>query len=79
MLLGCITLGAALALCVGLQALFGWGRAQLDTGAALSADTLRLHIRAASDTMADQTDKSPECRRATSWPAAWAVRISSMI
>ena len=57
MLLGCITLGAALALCVGIQALFGWGRAQLDTGAALSADTLRLHIRAASDTIADQTDK----------------------
>ena len=25
MLLGCITLGAALALCVGIQALFGWG------------------------------------------------------
>ena len=57
MLLGCITLGAALALCVGIQALFGWGRSQLDTGAALSADTLRLHIRAASDTIADQTDK----------------------
>mgnify|MGYP002573093151 CR=1 FL=1 len=57
MLLGCITLGAALALCVGIQALFGWGRTQLDTGAALSADTLRLHIRAASDTTADQTDK----------------------
>ena len=57
MLLGCITLGAALALCVGIQALFGWGRAQLNTGAALSADTLRLHIRAASDTIADQTDK----------------------
>lgn len=57
MLLGCITLGAALALCVGIQTLFGWGCAQLDTGAALSADTLRLHIRAASDTIADQTDK----------------------
>ena len=57
MLLGCITLGAALALCIGIQALFGWGHAQLDTGAALSADTLRLHIRAASDTIADQTDK----------------------
>ena len=57
MLLGCITLGAALALCVGIQALFGWGRSQLDTGAALSADTLRLHIRAASNTIADQTDK----------------------
>ena len=43
MLLGCITLGAALALCVGIQALFGWGRAQLDTGAALSALSL-IHI-----------------------------------
>ena len=29
--------------------------------------------------MADHTDRSPECSRATSWPAAWAVAISSMI
>lgn len=53
----CITLSGALALCIGLQGLLGWGRTQLDTGAALAADTLRLHIRAASDTTADQTDK----------------------
>ena len=53
----CITLSGALALCIGLQGLLGWGRTQLDTGAALVADTLRLHIRAASDTTADQTDK----------------------
>ena len=53
----CIILSGALALCIGLQGLLGWGRTQLDTGAALAADTLRLHIRAASDTTADQTDK----------------------
>ena len=53
----CITLSGALVLCIGLQCLLGWGRAQLDTGAALSADTLRLHIRAASDSIPDQTDK----------------------
>ena len=53
----CITLSGALALCIGLHGLLGWGRTQLDTGAALAADTLRLHIRAASDTTADQTDK----------------------
>ena len=53
----CITLSGALALCIGLQGLLGWGRTQLDTGAALAADTLRFHIRAASDTTADQTDK----------------------
>ena len=53
----CIILSGALALCIGLQGLLGWGRTQLDTGAALAADTLRLHIRAASDTTADQSDK----------------------
>lgn len=57
MTIWCITLSGALALCIGLQGLLGWGRTQLDTGAALAADTLRLHIRAASDTTADQTDK----------------------
>ena len=40
-----------------LPAAAGWGRAQLDTGTALCADTLRLHIRADSDTLQDQTDK----------------------
>ena len=29
--------------------------------------------------MADQTERSPECSRATSWPASWAALISSMI
>ena len=52
---------AALALGCVLAGLSGfaldWGRAQLDTGAALCADTLRLHIRAASDCLADQTAK----------------------
>ena len=57
MTIWCITLSGALALCIGLHGLLGWGRTQLDTGAALAADTLRLHIRAASDTTADQTDK----------------------
>ena len=56
MVLGCITLSLAL-LFSALPALLGWGRAQLDTGAALCADTLRLHIRADSDSLADQTDK----------------------
>ena len=53
----CFTLSLALVLCLGLQAALGWGKTQLDTGAALAADTLRLHIRAASDSLADQTDK----------------------
>lgn len=57
MLVWCITLSGALALCIGLQALLGWGQTQLTTGAALSRDTLRLHIRAASDAVSDQTDK----------------------
>ena len=34
-----------------------WGHTQLDAGAALCADTLRLHIRAASDAVADQSAK----------------------
>ena len=29
--------------------------------------------------MADHTDRSPECSRATSCPASWATRISAMI
>ena len=44
------------ALCGALQGLC-WGRTQLDAGAALCADTLRLHIRAASDAVADQSAK----------------------
>ena len=56
MMLGCTMLSAALFLSA-LPAAFGWGRAQLDTGAMLCADTLRFHIRADSDSPADQTDK----------------------
>ena len=52
---------AALALGCVLAGLSGfaldWGRAQLDTGAALCADTLRLHIKADSDSLQDQTAK----------------------
>ena len=52
---------AALALGCVLAGLSGfaldWGRAQLDTGAALCADTLRLHIQADSDSLQDQTAK----------------------
>ena len=56
MALGCVVLSLALVLSA-LPAALGWGRAQLDTGSALCADTLRLHIRADSDSIADQTDK----------------------
>ena len=52
----CASLLAGFALCGALQGLC-WGRTQLDTGAALCADTLRLHIRAASDAVADQSAK----------------------
>ncbi|MGN0708048.1 MAG: stage II sporulation protein R [Faecalibacterium sp.] len=52
-----ISLVLGLVLGSGLQLLLGWGRAQLDTGAALCADTLRLHVRADSDTVRDQTIK----------------------
>ena len=52
---------AALALGCVLAGLSGfaldWGRAQLDTGAALCTDTLRLHIKADSDSLQDQTAK----------------------
>ena len=56
-----------------LPAAAGWGRAQLDTGTALCADTLRLHIRADSDTLQDQTDKLAV--RAATQPEAlrWAA------
>ena len=52
----CVSLLAGFALCGALQGLC-WGRTQLDAGAALCADTLRLHIRAASDAVADQSAK----------------------
>ena len=45
MALLCLGLFLTLALCGAWQA-FAWGRTQLDTGALVCADTLRLHIRA---------------------------------
>lgn len=52
----CAGLWLALLLCGAWQA-FAWSRAQLGTGAAVCADTLRLHIRADSDSIADQSAK----------------------
>lgn len=52
----CASLLAGFVLCGALQGLC-WGRTQLDAGAALCADTLRLHIRADSDAVADQYAK----------------------
>ena len=52
----CASLILGLLLCSAWQAL-AWGRTQLDTGALVCADTLRLHIRAESDSAADQTAK----------------------
>ena len=56
MALGCAALSLALLLSA-LPAALRWGQAQLDTGALLCADTLRFHIRADSDSPADQTVK----------------------
>ena len=56
MALGCAVLSLALLLST-LPAALRWGQAQLDTGALLCADTLRFHIRADSDSPADQTTK----------------------
>ena len=56
MALLCLGLFLALALCGTWQA-FAWGRTQLDTGALVCADTLRLHIRAESDSIASQSAK----------------------
>ena len=52
----CASLLAGFVLCGALQGLY-WGRTQLDAGAALCTDTLRLHIRSASDAVADQSAK----------------------
>ena len=52
----CICLALGLLLCSLWQAAV-WGRTQLHTGDAVCADTLRLHIRAASDSVADQSAK----------------------
>ena len=56
MALGCALLSLALLLSA-LPAALRWGQAQLDTGTLLCADTLRFHIRADSDSPADQTAK----------------------
>ena len=56
MALLCLGLLLSFALCGALQAA-AWARTQRDTGALLCADTLRLHIRAGSDSVADQSAK----------------------
>ena len=56
MALLCLGLFLALALCGAWQA-FTWGRTQLDTGALVCADTLRLHIRPENDSIASQSAK----------------------
>ena len=52
----CASLALGLLLCSLVQGFF-WGRTQLQAGDALCADTLRLHIRADSDAVADQYAK----------------------
>ena len=52
----CLTLLLGLAGCSIWQAVT-WSRTQLDAGALVCADTLRLHIRAESDSIADQSAK----------------------
>ena len=52
----CLALLLGLACCSIWQAVT-WSRTQLDTGALVCADTLRLHIRAESDSIADQSAK----------------------
>ena len=52
----CASLLVGFALCGALQGLC-WGRTQLDAGAALCADTLRLHIRPENDSIASQSAK----------------------
>ena len=52
----CICLALGLLLCSLWQAA-AWSRTQLHTGDAVCADTLRLHIRASSDSVADQSAK----------------------
>ena len=56
MALLCLGLLLSLALCGALQTA-AWARTQRDTGALVCADTLRLHIRAESDSVADQSAK----------------------
>ena len=56
MALLCLGLLLSLALCGALQAA-AWARIQRDTGALVCADTLRLHIRAENDAVANQSAK----------------------
>ena len=56
MALLCLGLFLSLALCGAWQT-FAWGRTQLDTGALVCADTLRLHIRPENDSIASQSAK----------------------
>lgn len=56
MQLACAGILLGMLLC-GIGQFARWSRIQLDTGAALCADTLRLHVRADSDTIADQSAK----------------------
>lgn len=53
----CAALALGLVLCAGAQAALGWSRAQLAAGQAVCADTLRLHVRADSDSVLDQSLK----------------------
>ena len=48
---------AALLLCLLLSLGAGWAKGQLDTADALAADTLRLHIRADTNAVRDQSAK----------------------
>ncbi len=52
-----LLLSLCLLLCGAASALWGWQEAQREAGAAVCADTLRLHIRADSDSLADQSAK----------------------
>ena len=56
MALLCLGLFLAFVLCGAWQTV-AWGRTQLDTGALVCADTLRLHIRAESDSIVHQSAK----------------------
>ena len=51
------TLCAALLLCLLLSLGAGWAKGQLDAADALTADTLRLHIRADTNAVRDQSAK----------------------
>lgn len=82
----CVALSVGMALCGILQSALAWSRAQLDVGSALCSDTLRLHIRADSDSVLDQSIKlrvrdtvlalaDESCRSADKPEAlAWAAR-----